>query len=402
MISIDAALAHYAARLTSLPALTLPLAGALGAVLAEPAVAAVELPLFTQSAVDGYALRSVDLARASGASPVRLQVVGEVAAGQRALDDVAAGTAVRIFTGGALPPGADTVARQEIVQRRGDEITIAQPLAPYADTRLRGEELQRGAPLLPQGQRLTPGTLAALAMAGVAEVSVHRRARIALLVTGDEVIAPGEALTAGGVYDANGPLLAAWFQARGAETLPVRYVTDHLQAVEDALRLALAEADVVITTGGVSVGDHDHVRAAARAQGAEEVFWRVSQKPGMPLYFGLRSAQAIIGLPGNPAAVLVGLTLHVARVLAVLEGESPPGPNWQRGRLAAEVPRDAKRDLLLRMHAETDADGVLWLYPLGRQGSHMLSNLASANALVRLGPGATAAAGSTAPWLALR
>ena len=408
MITLDDALGVYAQTVSPLPAQTTPLAHALGRVLAEAPVAATDLPMFTQSAVDGYALRSADLASARSGPPVTLALIGEVAAGAGELPDIGPGQAARIFTGGRLPPGADTVARQEIVTRDAHRIVLEAALSPGEDTRFRGEELRAGTALATPGTRLTPGGIAALAMAGIGEVQCHRAPRIALLVTGDEVVPPGGAIAAGQIFDANGPLLHAWFQARGGAVPKVRHVADTLDAVTAALGAALAEADLVITTGGVSVGDKDFLRAAATALGVTERFWRVAQKPGMPLYFGQRGdprrgqrdGPFILGLPGNPGAVLVGLEVHVARVLALMEGETPPGPSWQHAPLAEDFRGDPRRDLLARMRMAIDADGQARLQPLGRQGSHMLSNLIEANVLVRVPPGEHTA-GARLSWVAL-
>lgn len=400
MISLDTALQRYAERLAPLPVQTCPLAAALGRVLAEAPAAQTDLPPFTQSAVDGYALHHADLVDATEASPVRLPLVGEVAAGAATVPALQRGTALRIFTGGALPAGADTVARQEIVERDDAEVRLRQPLPVHADTRLRGEELTGGTPLAAPGTRVTPGVIAALAMAGVGAVQVHRAPRLALLVTGDEVARAGEPLQPGQIFDANGPLLQAWCRQRLGQTPPLHVVADTLAAMRAALEQALAEADLVITTGGVSVGDHDHVRAAAVALGVEEVFWRVAQKPGMPLYFGQRGAAAVIGLPGNPGAVMVGLQVHVERMLSWLEGAGDATPAWRAGVLSAAVRGDAHRELLMRMRVTVDAAGVAQLQPLGRQASHMLSNLAEANALVRI-TAPDLAAGTRVSWIPL-
>ncbi|ULQ47584.1 molybdopterin molybdotransferase MoeA [Flagellatimonas centrodinii] len=400
MISLDTALQRYAERLAPLPVQTCPLAAALGRVLAEAPAAQTDLPPFTQSAVDGYALHHADLVDATEASPVRLPLVGEVAAGAATVPALQRGTALRIFTGGALPAGADTVARQEIVERDDAEVRLRQPLPVHADTRLRGEELTGGTPLAAPGTRVTPGVIAALAMAGVGAVQVHRAPRLALLVTGDEVARAGEPLQPGQIFDANGPLLQAWCRQRLGQTPPLHVVADTLAATRAALEQALAEADLVITTGGVSVGDHDHVRAAAVALGVEEVFWRVAQKPGMPLYFGQRGAAAVIGLPGNPGAVMVGLQVHVERMLSWLEGAGATTPAWRAGVLSTAVRGDARRELLMRMRVTVDAAGVAQLQPLDRQASHMLSNLTEANALVRI-TAPDLAAGTRVSWIPL-
>ena len=400
MISIDEALAHYARHLRPLPVVQCSPAEALGRVLAHLPCAATDLPPFDQSAVDGYALHSRDLHAATPSQPVWLPVVGEVAAGVAHPPALAPGTAVRIFTGGPIPPGADTVARQEIVTREGDRIALQQALAPAADLRRRGEELAAGTALAAAGTRVTPGVVAALAMAGVDTVAVHRPPRLALLVTGDEVGRPGQALQPGQIYDANGPLLQAWCQSRDGSAPVVQFVPDTLSAVRAALEQALASADLVLTTGGVSVGDRDFIREAAAGLGVEEVFWRVRQKPGMPLYFGVRGDAAILGLPGNPGAVMVGLHLHAERALSWLEGSGDQRPRWRRGRLAAPTRGDAVRELLVRMRVHHDEDGVARLTPLGRQASHMLSNLTEANALVRVAAPSLAVDASV-EWLPL-
>ncbi len=375
MISLVAALAAYPASLRALPAEICALRGALHRVLAAPVASACDLPLFTQSAVDGYALRAADAGD-------ELTLIGEVPAGAPASRAISPGTAMRILTGGLLPQGADTCARQEIVERHGDRIRIVRPLAEGADTRHRGEELKAGAPLAQAGQRLDAGLIAALAMAGVVEVSVRRAPRIAVLVTGDELARAGEALRPGQVHDANGPLVRHWFLERGHGEPDLRYVPDTPEAVSRALEDALASADLVISTGGVSVGDRDYLPALAPRLGVEKVFWQVAQKPGKPLWFGTRDGTGFLGIPGNPAAVLVCLAVHVEAMLAVLEGRAAPG--WRHGVLAAAVKGDAHRERLVRATLRYSDAGTVLLEALPRQDSHMLSNLASADALLWL------------------
>lgn len=394
MTPLTEALAAYGSALHALPVERCPLVQALHRVLAGPATSAVDLPPFTQSAVDGYALRAAD-------AGLELTLIGEVPAGAPPVRALAPGTAMRILTGGMLPAGADTVARQEIVERSGDRIRLVKGLAAGADTRHRGEELGQGAELAAAGQRLDAGLIAALAMGGVREVSVRRRPRIAALITGDELARDGAMLAPGQVHDANGPLVRNWLVERGYGEPQLDYVPDTPEAVEGALARALDAADLVISTGGVSVGDRDYLPQLAPKLGVEKVFWQVAQKPGKPLWFGTRGGTAFLGIPGNPAAVLVCLTVHVAAALAVLEGRAAPA--WHRGRLAAAVKADAKRDRLVRAQRSFDGDGVVSLKVLPKQDSHMLSNLAAADTLLWLpARGADYASGEVVRWCPLR
>lgn len=376
-VSLATALQAYAQELAPLPTECRRLDDALGCVLAQDVHSTVDLPMFTQSAVDGYALRSADAARP-------LQLVGAVAAGAAAMQALQPGTSVRILTGAGLPLGSDCVARQEIVERDADSIRVLQPLAVGADTRWRGEELKRGDLIACAGQRVNSGLLAALAMAGVCGVGVRRRPRVVVLVTGDEVAAPGAALSPAQVFDANGPLVRAWFVERGYPPPELKYVADRPTAVADALRGALERADLVISTGGVSVGDRDYLPEIAPRLGVRKVFWKVAQKPGKPLWFGECNGVGFLGLPGNPGAVLVGLAVHVATALGVLEGRTSAAPPWCFGRLQTATRADVRCDRLVRMSQLHSPDGQMRLVALPRQESHMLSNLASANALAWL------------------
>lgn len=402
LLPLDAALAAYAREVGALPVQRVALSAALQQVLAAPVFAAVDLPMFVQSAVDGYALRAVDIATASQATPVRLPLAGEVRAGVAPDAPLRAGETLRIFTGGRLPSGADTVARQEVVERDGEVAVLRRALPLATDVRQRGEELRAGAPLAQAGQKLHAGLVAALAMAGVGEVEVYRAPRVRVLVTGDEVMqrVPGEA----GIFDANGPLLRSWFVERGYAAPQIDYVADDRAQLRAAMHDALQNCDLLLTTGGVSVGDHDLVRPVAEELGVREVFWQVAQKPGKPLYFGVRDddrrRRLILGLPGNPAAVLIGLHVHVTAMLACLQATREPAPHWRAGRLATAVRADA-RDQLLRMRLQVDAEGQVRLERLGHQASHMLSNLAAATALVRIPAGVALDAQAVVQWLPL-
>ncbi|MDR6936694.1 MULTISPECIES: molybdopterin molybdotransferase MoeA [unclassified Luteibacter] len=394
LLPIAEALEAYATAVRSLPTHRVPLELALGAVLAETPRARIALPRFTQSSVDGYAVRADD-----GTAQRRL--VGTAAAGQPAAVAIGPGDAVRILTGGVLPEGADAVARQEIVERTGEGIVLREAVRKGEAIRYEGEELAAGAALAEPGRRIGAGLLAAMAMAGIDTVEVYRRPRIAVLVTGDEVVRAGEPLEPGQVYDANGPLLRAWFVENGYGEPVVAYVRDDETALEEAMSAALDSADLIVTSGGVSVGDRDFIPVVADRLGVRKVFWKVSQKPGKPLWFGMRDGRAMLGMPGNPAAVLVCLAVHARAVLARLEGEAEPQPAWRRGVLSGEVDADEERDRLVRMRLDL-SDGTASLGLLPRQDSHMLSNLASAHALVWL-PARRApfAAGEKVRWLAI-
>lgn len=377
MLTIDEAFTAYRENIEPIAASEVAVGDATGWVLAEPARAVVDLPPFEQSAMDGYAVRAAEIA--DGARlPVALTVP---ARGHEVVPTLPTGACARIFTGGHVPAGADTVIMQEDVERDGEDAVFARAPVAGANVRHRGEELRAGDPICPAGARLTTGRIGALAAAGVARVNARRPPRAVVLVTGDEVIAPGTPLLPGQVYDCNTPMVLGWLRALGLEATAERLPDDpdvSARMVGDALD----RADLVITTGGVSVGDKDYVIGAANRAGVRDVFWKVAQKPGKPLYFGVRDDAVLLGLPGNPAAVFVGLTTHVRHVLAALAGTEPPNP--ERGVYAGTAPSTRGRDVWLRCVARSDADGRTVLGPLGRQASHMLSNLAEANAVARL------------------
>lgn len=398
MISLSEALAAYPREIKTLPAETIALSAALNQVLTASALARCDLPRFSQSALDGYVLTNDDAARA----PCTLKITGSIAAGDgHTLRPLVNGECQRILTGARVPPNAGAVVAQERVTVADGAMTLSDALKPGANIRWQGEELREGAKLGDTGQRLTPGLIAALAMAGADRITVTRTPRIVVLVSGDEVKPLGTSLAEGQIWDSNGPLVLAWLQARGY-TAVARHLPDTRAEVERSLQSALNEADLVITTGGVSVGDKDYILPVAEQLGVRRVFWQVAQKPGKPIYFGLRNQSVLMGLPGNPGAVLIGLTLHVRAVLDALEGATTAGAHFSHGALNKEVKADAKRDCLHRMRLQISDDGRALLHPLPHQDSHMLSNLASADVLVHLPAQAHAhATGSIVRWTLL-
>lgn len=397
MLEIDAALALCTERVAALPPRQLDLAAAHGRVLAAPALSALDLPPFPQSGLDGYAVRAADTLGA----PVTLIGAGEIAAGVAAAEPLATGTAARVFTGAMIPPGADAVVAQERAAAVDGGVRIETAVTAGAGLRRQGEELAAGSAVCAAGRRLNAARLSALAAAGVETVLAHPCPRVAVLVTGDEVRVGGGVPEPGRIHDANGPLLRAWLAERGYPGR-VAHVGDRREAVGEHLEAALAAADVVVTTGGVSVGDYDLVMRAAADQGIETVFWRVRQKPGKPLYLGMApNGVPVLGLPGNPAAVLAGVSVFLRRLLDLREGLAAPGPELLGGIAATDVRRDAVRDGWLRARREA-AEGTVRLQVLDRQASHMLSNLGEADSLVRVPAGPEPLpAGTPVAWLPL-
>ena len=379
-ISLDQALLAYE-QTKVLPIIELALIQAHSHVLAEDVFSTVCLPLFTQSAVDGYALKSQDIE--TGIRNFKL--VGEIRAGENENINLQSGEMLRIFTGAKLPASADTVARQEIVTANQKNIQLNEIIIKGTDIRYQGEELQAGSLLAQKGTKLSSGLIAALSMAGVQMVKVYRPPKIVALITGDEV--SQERQHDAQVFDANTPMIISWFKEQGFAQIDVQHVMDNETDVQHALEHALQHYDLVITTGGVSVGDYDLIRPISLQLGAQEVFWKVAQKPGKPLFFASyqqdKHQAYLIGLPGNPAAVMVCLIIHVATLLRALQGQKNIAPAWQTAELATNVRQDA-REQLLRMVAQTDAFGKIYLTKLDKQQSHMLSNLAEANVIARI------------------
>jgi molybdopterin molybdotransferase len=373
ILSLAEAQALVLARVRPLERETLPLADAAGRVLAETANAVVDLPPFRSSAMDGYALRSAD-------TPGRLPVVFRIAAGAPAERALEAGEAMGIATGGVVPEGADSVIQHERVAEQDNQVEVPNAVAQGANIREPGRDVAAGGPVLTRGRRIGPAQVGALAAAGVAEVVCAQRPRVAVLTTGTELREPGSALGPGEIYESNGAMLEAQLSAAGAGVTRLASVADDEDAHRQALELGL-EFDVLVTSGGVSVGPHDLVRRIEAGLGVEEVFWRVAVRPGKPVSFGVRGATLVFGLPGNPVSTLVGCELFVKPALLALQGASDPGPRFSAGRLGSPVSRNPGRDDLLRARSEVTEDGVV-LEPVAGQESHMIVRAADADALV--------------------
>jgi molybdopterin molybdotransferase len=385
MLSIDQARAAVLAEVRPLPAEEVALADALGRVLAEDVTAAVDLPPFANSAMDGFAVRS-------GPSGRRLTVVGESRAGAPANRALGDGEAIRISTGAMLPEGADAVLQIELVSEDGDSIVLNDEVQPGRNTRSAGEDVRAGTPVLQAGTTLGPAEIGMAASAGRGSLHCGRRPRVTVIGTGDELVGPGDELGPGQIHDSNGPMLSALVRRAGADVRALRVEDDRVATVA-AVEQALADTDVLLLSGGVSVGPHDHVKPALEANGVEEVFWRVALRPGKPTWFGVKRDDPpvlVLGLPGNPVSAYVTFTLFAAPALAKLQGARAAAAS-RRARLGSAVTRHPDRDECIRVRV--DADGIAT--PTGPQGSHMLSSLVQADGLALIPRGDEPLAGGT-------
>lgn len=385
LITVDQALDLILDKTQALAVGQLALNQALNHYLAEDIYSEINLPLFSQSAVDGYAI----CAQAELEPNAIFELIGEVQAGHHSALQLKLGQAVRIFTGAKIPVGTTTVARQEIVKvKSSSTIAITESLKNHADIRDIGEEIAIGQLLAKQGQKLSVGAIASLSMAGVKAVQVFQYPKVAVVITGDEIAENVEDVASGKIFDANAPLIQAWFEASGQQ-IKIFHVADTELAVRLLIQDLSERYDLILTTGGVSVGDYDFIRPVTLSLGFEEIFWKVKQKPGKPMLFAQlkredHSSCYLLGLPGNPAAVYVGMQIYTTTVLNALQGYKQQ-PNWFSALLTHDLKVDA-RERFLRMSASFD-QASLKVKSLSKQQSHMLSNLMHANCLVRIPAG---------------
>jgi molybdopterin molybdotransferase len=358
---------------------------ALGRVLAADVASADDVPGFDNSAMDGYALRSADTADATDTRPVVLDVIGESRAGAPYGAAVGPGQAVRISTGAMLPRGSDAVLRVEDAHEGPGTVSTVRPLDPGRELRRAGEDIRAGEVVLRAGVRIGPAELAVAASTGAAEVRCARTPRVAIVVTGDELVDPGAPLAEGAIRNTNGYALPAQVTEAGGEVASVETVGDDYAATAAALRRALA-ADVVVTTGGVSVGAHDHVKPALAEIGVEQVFWGVALRPGHPTWFGTAANATgpvlVFGLPGNPVSAMVTFHLFVRPALARMLGAT--GSNRRATAVMdADYPKRPGRAHVVRCTLDAQPDGF-HVRPTKAQGSHVLTSMLGAQALAHL------------------
>jgi molybdopterin molybdotransferase len=354
-----------------------PVADALGRVLAEDVESPISVPPFDSSAMDGYAVTA-------GAAAER-ELIDEARAGHPAEAAVRPGTAIAISTGAPVPEGATAVVPVEHTEAAGAAVRVPDT-EPGANIRRAGEDIAAGETVLRAGEALEPAGLGVAASVGRASLSCALRPRVALLVTGDELTDPGEPLAPGGIYSSNAYALAAQVERAGATLAMRERVADTAQATRTALGSALDEADVVVVSGGVSVGPHDHVKPALAALGVEQRFWGVSLRPGKPVWFGTLGDKLAFGLPGNPVSAMVTFQLFVRPALAALQG-ADPSISRTATRLEQAVARNPRREQAIRVRLAAGDDGWRVSPTKGAQGSHVLTSMLGANALALIAPG---------------
>ena len=386
MLSVAEALARITAAFDPLPAETVGLTGALGRVLAEDVTARVTQPPKDVSAMDGYAVRAANVAKV----PARLDVVGHVPAGGDFEGALGPGQAVRIFTGAPVPEGADTIVIQEDTERDGDTVVVKEGAAKGTYIRPAGLDFRFGEVGLSAGRLLSARDVGLAAAMDRAWLQVHRRPRVAVLATGDEVVLPGDPRGPSQIVSSNGFSLAAFVEACGGQPIHLGIAPDDTAALKTLVDGARG-ADLLVTTGGVSVGEHDLIREALGEQGLEMDFWRIAMRPGKPLLFGRIGATPILGLPGNPVSSLVCATLFLRPAIAVMLGQDIGKAAPETAILGSGLGANDRRQDYLRARLETDAEGRRRALPFKRQDSSMLATLAQADCLVVRAPHAPAA-----------
>jgi len=383
MINPSRALRLLLARTKAMPAVRVPLARALGRVAARAIRAPFDLPRFASSSMDGYAVSSAATRRATAAAPVRLRIARRVNyAGSPPGPTVRADTAVRIMTGAPLPSGVDAVLAQENVRIERGSLVITRPVRRGRHVRRAAEDCRRGGRVVDAGMTLHPGSLGLLSMLGIRHVWVRRAPCVAIVVTGSEVRPPGaRSLPAFAVRDSHAAFLVAALQEFDIEPVRVGFARDSAPAIRREVAGALARADLVIVTGGVSVGDRDLVKPVLRSLNVRTVFWRVAQKPGKPLYFGRRRGTAVLGLPGNPASTVVCYCEYVRPAIRRMLGEVRGEPETWEARLSAPVRRDAARTEFLR--GRLTRRGSDWhVSPARQQASNLLGSFLGSDCVI--------------------
>lgn len=393
LMPVADALTAVLAGAEPLPEELVPLDAAYHRVLARDLAAMRTQPPQTMSAMDGYAVRSTDASHAGA----RVKVIGEVPAGRPFGGAIAPGEAVRIFTGGVIPEGADAIVIQEDTVVDAGHISITEAVVAGRHIRPAGIDFRKGDVLLTKGSRLTDRDLSLAAGMNYPEIPVRRRPKVAVLATGDELVMPGSSLEPGQIVYSNGYALHALARREGADTLDLGIAPDSFEATKEGIRRARdSGADVLVTTGGASVGDHDFVKRSLESEGVAIAFWKIAMRPGKPMMHGRIGQMRVIGLPGNPVSSYVCSFLFLVPLIRALSGRSVVHHSRESALLGRDVAANDLREDYLRARLETRSDGALIAVPVQHQDSSLLANLAAARALVIRPPFAPKASAGTA------
>jgi len=388
MLELEEALARVLAIMPFPVSETVSLSAAHGRIAISQVVSPIDLPVFDNSAMDGYAVRAADVAPANVNAPVRLRLAGRVAAGESFTGEMAAGSCIRVFTGSPLPSGTDAIVMQEdtrVDSAKPEDILVLEAAKPWENVRFRGEDIKQDSVLAEEGDQLNARRISLLAASGVARLNVSRQPVIGLLATGSELREPGEALGPGQIYESNRLGLSALLRNAGAIPKIFPIVPDAAHEVRGAVELAFKQCDAVVTSGGVSVGEMDFIKSAFEAVGGELQFWRVALKPGRPFVFGRYGKKFLFGLPGNPVSALVTFLLLVRPALLRWQGALDISLPVHSGILAEPLANAGARRHFMRV--KVDAEGKV--FSAGIQASHLLRSLAGANGLVDVPPETT-------------
>ena len=396
MLQLEEAVARILANVKPIGAEDASLADALGRFAAEEIRARESLPLFDNSAMDGYAVRAEDVAKASRETPVALNVIARVAAGERAAMSVQPGSCVRVFTGSPLPQGADAVVMQEdttldqgSTESRPTNVLILDTVRPWQNVRFQGEDVKKGDVVVRAGERITSSKIGLLAALGFDQLSAAKRPIVGLATTGTELIEPGQPLSPGKIYESNRVTLAGLLREIGAIVKILPIWPDRLEIIRKGLAEAFSECDLIVTSGGVSVGEHDLVKPAFEGIGGRMDFWKVAIKPGKPFVFGRVGEKFLFGLPGNPVSAFVTFLLLVRPAVLKLQGALSTTLQSHPGTLAEDFKNTGDRRHFVRVRVD---DGGK-VHGSGLQASHALSSLGRANALLDMPAGAEWQAG---------
>jgi len=398
VLDLETAVTRILAALPAPQGEQIGLTEAAGRMLLAAVTAPVDLPPFDNSAMDGYAVRAADVTDATATTPVPLRLRARIAAGEIFSGKLEPGECLRLFTGAPMPSGADAVVMQEDTWAAGDSVLILDAVRAGENVRWQGEDVRRDAKLAAAGDEITAGLIGLLGATGIENVCVARQPVVGLLATGSELMAPGQTLTSGQIYESNRAMLATLVEEAGGRAKIFPLVRDTLAETKSALATAFQECDIIITSGGVSVGEMDFVKAAFESLGGELQFWQVAMRPGKPFVFGRWKEKYLFGLPGNPVSAFVTFWLLARPALRQWQGARQTSAPVQAGILGEAVSNPSARRHFMRVRF--DAEGKV--FSAGKQASHVLSSLALAEGLLDLAAGAQIAAGTPVQVFRLR